>query len=49
VTSFFGLQCAFFFVFLKRQDESAPNFFFQGLGKNTRLLQHALKSTAPSR
>jgi len=36
----------FFFFFRKRQDGSVSNFF-QGLGKNTCLLQPALKSNAP--
>jgi len=31
----------------KRQDGSAPNFFY-GLGENTCLLQPELKNTAPS-
>jgi len=31
----------------KRQDESVPIFFFQGLGENTCSLQPALKRNVP--
>jgi len=47
VTSFFGFKGAFLRFSRKRQDGSAPNFFFQDLGENTCSSQPALKSNAP--
>jgi len=47
VTTFFGIKVAFFCVFLKRQDGSAP-IFFQDLGENTCSLQLHWKVLHPA-
>jgi len=44
VTSFFGIKGAFF---SETTRWICANFLFQGLGKNTCLLQPALKSNVP--
>jgi len=47
VTSFFGIKGTFF-VFFSKTTRRICAKFFQGLGKNTCSLQHALKSNASS-